>query len=299
MELSRLKWLYLIVLSVVWGSSFILIKKALLGLTPIEVGAFRILLASLFLLIIGFKKLKTISRYQWKWIFIAGFIGTFIPAFFFAFAQTQIDSAITSILNATTPLMTLIFGALLFSIGFTKQQLLGVIIGLLGCFLLIWQGADVNPNQNYWYVLFVIVATICYAMNVNILKTRLESLSALAISAGCFLVLMIPAVTILIFSDFLKKDFSNPVILEALGFLSLLSIIGTALALLLFNKLIKISTPVFSSSVTYTIPVVALFWGVIDGERFTVWQGLATFVIILGVIMANRKRKRKQKTAPV
>lgn len=299
MELSRLKWIYLIVLSVVWGSSFILIKKALLGLTPIEVGAFRILLASLFLLLLGFRKLKTITRYQWKWIFIAGFVGTFIPAFFFAFAQTEIDSAITSILNATTPLMTLIFGALLFSIGFTKQQLLGVIIGLLGCFLLIWQGADVNPDQNYWYVLFVIVATMCYAMNVNILKTRLESLSALAISTGSFLVLMIPAAGILIFSGFFKKDFSNPVTLEAMGYLSLLAIIGTALALLLFNKLIKISTPVFSSSVTYTIPVVALFWGVIDGERFTTWQALATLVIILGVIIANRKRKRKQKTAPI
>lgn len=299
MELSRLKWIYLTVLSVVWGSSFILIKKSLLGLTPIEIGAFRILLASLFLLLIGHKKLKTINRHQWKWIAVAGFVGTFIPAFFFAFAQTEIDSAITSILNATTPLMTLIFGALLFSIGFTKQQLLGVIIGLLGCLLLIWQGADVNPNQNYWYVLFVLVATVCYAMNVNILKTRLEALSALAISTGSFLVLMVPALLILIFSGFFGKDFSNTATVEALGFVSLLSIVGTALALLLFNNLIKISTPVFSSSVTYTIPIVALVWGVLDGEKFTLWQALATLVIILGVVLANRKRKRKQKTAPV
>ena len=170
MKIVDKKWLYLIVLSVVWGSSFILIKKALVGLTPLQLGALRTLFAAIFLLLIGFSYLKKIKKQQWKWIVISAFLGTFIPAFLFAFAETQIDSAVASILNSTTPIVTLILGAVLFKIVFSRNQLIGVIIGLVGSLLLIWSGADVNPNQNYWYSTLVLAASVCYALNVIILK---------------------------------------------------------------------------------------------------------------------------------
>lgn len=299
MENPNIKWYYLIILSIIWGSSFILIKKALVGLTPLQVGSLRICIAGLFLFILGFKRLRKLTKTQWKWVAIAGFLGTFFPAFFFAYAQTEIDSAITSILNATTPIMTLIFGTLIFSIGFTRRQLFGVIIGLLGCLLLIWQGAEINPDQNYKYVLFIFLATVGYAMNVNLVKTRLQELSPLGISAGSFFVIMIPSFIILVSTGFFSSE-----VLEvketqiAIGYITVLAVFGSALALLVFNKLIKISSPVFSTSVTYTIPIVALLWGVLDGENFTLMQALAGGVILFGVILANRK-KRIKKTTPV
>lgn len=299
MENPNIKWYYLIILSIIWGSSFILIKKALVGLTPLQVGSLRIFIAGLFLFILGFKRLRKLTKTQWKWVAIAGFLGTFFPAFFFAYAQTEIDSAITSILNATTPIMTLIFGTLIFSIGFTRRQLFGVIIGLLGCLLLIWQGAEINPDQNYKYVLFIFLATVGYAMNVNLVKTRLQELSPLGISAGSFFVIMIPSFIILVSTGFFSSE-----VLEvketqiAIGYITVLAVFGSALALLVFNKLIKISSPVFSTSVTYTIPIVALLWGVLDGEKFTLMQALAGGVILFGVILANRK-KRIKKTTPV
>lgn len=284
------KWLYLSLLSVVWGSSFILIKKALIGLTPLQLGALRTLFAGIFLLIVGFSYLKKIRRPQWKWIAISALLGTFIPAFLFAFAETQIDSAVASILNATTPIVTLLLGAILFKIVFSKNQLIGVMAGLAGSLLLIWSGADVNPNQNYWYSTLVLAASVCYALNVNILKKYLQGLPAMAIAAGNFIVLVVPAFIVLLFSGFFSLTFKdNTVLHESLGYLLILAIVGTAMAKVMFNKLVQVSTPVFASSVTYTIPVMALLWGLLDGERFTLLQAGSAAFILFGVVLTNRK----------
>jgi len=284
------KWLYLSLLSVVWGSSFILIKKALIGLTPLQLGALRTLFAAIFLLIVGFSFLKKIKKQQWKWITISAFLGTFIPAFLFAFAETQIDSAVASILNSTTPIVTLILGAVLFKIVFSRNQLIGVIVGLVGSLLLIWSGADVNPNQNYWYSTLVLAASVCYALNVNILKKHLQELPPMAIAAGNFIVLLVPAFLVLVFSGFFGLEFVNNTVLhESLGYLLILSLVGTAVAKVMFNKLVQLSTPVFASSVTYTIPVIALLLGLMDGERFSLFQAGATVFILSGVLMTNKK----------
>ena len=282
------KWIYLIILSIVWGSSFILIKKSLIGLTALQLGALRTLFAAIFLLLIGYPSLKKIPKNRWSWIIISAFLGTFIPAFLFAFAETEIDSAIASILNSTTPLVTLIFGVLLFSIGFNRNQLIGVIIGLLGSFLLIWTGADINPDQNYWYSGLVLCASVCYAMNVNIIKRYLQDIPAKAIAVGNFVVLIIPSLMVLTFSGFLNiETVQDSKVMTSLGYLIILAVIGTGIAKIMFNKLVQISNPVFSSSVTYTIPIVALAWGLLDGEKFNLGQMAATLLIILGVFLAN------------
>ncbi|PVW17398.1 DMT family transporter [Marixanthomonas spongiae] len=283
------KWIYLAILSVVWGSSFILIKKALIGLTPLELGALRTLFAAAFLLLIGFRKLKTIHKREWKWIAVSGFLGTFIPAFLFAFAETEIDSAVASILNSTTPIMTLLLGAVAFSIGFTRNQLIGVIIGLVGSFLLIWSGSEINPNQNYWYAGLVLVASVCYACNVNIIKRHLQNVPALAITAGQFSVIIIPAVIVLLGSGFFSEaTFQAKALYPSLGYLLILALVGTALAKVLYNTLVQISTPIFASSVTYNIPVIALLWGVLDGEQFGWFQLVATGIILLGVLLSKK-----------
>ena len=143
------KWFYLVVLSLIWGTSYILIKKGLEGFTPIQLGVVRILITAFFLFLIGFRTLRNISKEEWKWIAISGMVGSFFPVFLVAFAQTEIDSSIASILNSTVPLFTIIVGFLWFSIMFSARQFLGVIVGLLGAILLIIFGADINPDQTY------------------------------------------------------------------------------------------------------------------------------------------------------
>ena len=170
MEHKQLRWLFLFGLAIVWGSSFILMKLALKGLTPVQVGALRMIIAAVFLLIVGFNKIKLIHKRHWKYILLNALLGTFIPVFLFAYAIQNIDSTIVAILNSLTPLITLILGFLFFGFFFRKIQLLGVSIGLLGTAYLISRSASLNPEDNYWFALAVVIASIGYAFNVNILK---------------------------------------------------------------------------------------------------------------------------------
>jgi drug/metabolite transporter (DMT)-like permease len=285
------KWLFLFILSLIWGSSFILIKKSLLGLTPYQLGALRTIITGVFLFSVGLKSLKSISKIEWKWVVISGFLGSFIPAFLFAIAETEIDSAITSILNSLVPLNAILIGFSIFKIGFTRRQLLGVIIGFIGTSILIFRGADLNPDQNYLYAGFVIISTVMYAFNVNIIKKHLQNVKPLSIATGNYVAIMIPAIVILLFTDFFSQStYSNPNFEMAMLYVVILSLFGTALAKVLFNTLVQISTPVFASSVTYLMPVVALVWGLLDGEEFGLLQIVASAIILLGVYLANKKR---------
>ncbi|MFD1062765.1 DMT family transporter [Winogradskyella litorisediminis] len=294
MKNINIKWLYLVILAVIWGSSFILIKKSLLGLTPYQLGSLRNVFSGIILLSFGYNGLKKIKKQQWKWIGISGFLGSFFPAFLFAIAETEIDSAITSVLNSLVPLNAVLIGAAVFKISSTKRQVIGVIIGFIGTALLILRGAELNPNQNYLFAGFIIVATLMYACNVNIIKRHLQDVKPLTIAAGNYVFITIPALAILIFTDFFSAEtFSGEYFNDSIIFILILSVFGTALAKILFNKLVQISTPVFATSVTYLMPVVALIWGLLDGETFTLFQGLATFIILAGVYISNSVNQKK------
>ncbi|WP_344713097.1 MULTISPECIES: DMT family transporter [Winogradskyella] len=287
----NIKWIYLLILSIIWGSSFILIKKSLLGLTAYQLGALRTIITGLILLTFGFNKLKTIPKSKWKWLLLSGLLGSFIPAFFFAIAETEIDSAVASILNSLVPLNTILFGFAVFKITSTKRQVSGVIIGFIGTAILILKGSELNPNQNYIYAGFVIASTIMYAANVNIIKRYLQDIKPLAIAAGNYAFIVIPALIILVFSDFFTpKTFENPAFINAFIYVTILSVFGTAIAKVLFFKLVQISTPVFASSVTYIMPIVALIWGIIDGESFSFIQGLAALLILVGVYLSHNRK---------
>ena len=285
------KWLYLIILSIIWGSSFILIKKALIGLSPLQLGSLRIIVSGLILFLAGFKSLKKIPKKTYKWILLSGYLGTFFPAFLFAYAETEIDSAVASILNSIVPINTIILGIVAFKIFSSRNQIIGVLIGFIGTVLLIANGASINPDQNYWYAFLVIIATINYAISVNIIKRHLQNVPAISIAVGNFVAIMIPSILILLFSGFFTSEvITSPELPMSLLYILLLSIFGTAIAKVLFNKLVQISTPVFASSVTYLMPVVAVMWGLLDGEGFSIWQALATGIILLGVYLANSRK---------
>ncbi len=285
---KQLKWVYLFVLALIWGSSFILIKKGLVGLTAFQLGSLRIIFAALFLLLIGFKSLIKIPHHQWKYIALTSVFGTFVPAYLFAIAETQIDSSITAILNSLTPLNTLILGAAFFGITFRRSQIWGVVIGLLGSMLLVFNGAVNHPEQNYYYAILVLIASICYAINVNLLKKYLSDLTPLSITTGNFLILLFPALGILFFTGFFDVVQVEKV-QHSLLFILVLGVVGTGIANIIFFKLIQISSPVFATSVTYLIPVVAFFWGLLDHEMLTPVQGVGAFVILIGVYLSAKK----------
>ena len=285
------KWTYLLILALIWGSSFILIKKGLVGFTPLQLGSLRIIITGLILFIAGFKSLKKLSKTSLKWIAISGLLGTFFPAFLFAYAETEIDSAIASILNSIVPISTIIFGFLAFKIFSSRRQIIGVVIGFAGTFLLITNGASINPDQNYWYAILVIIATVMYAFNINIIKRHLQNVPPIAIAVGNFAVIIIPAFIVLLFSGFFTSEvLQGSDFTMSLFYIILLSLFGTAIAKVLFNNLVQISTPVFASSVTYIMPIIAVVWGLLDGEGFSIWQGIATLIILFGVYLANSKR---------
>ncbi|MFY8182110.1 MAG: DMT family transporter [Flavobacterium sp.] len=288
MQTNTLKWLFLTVLALIWGSSFILIKKGLVGLSPMQLGSLRIIFSAIFLIIIGFKSITEIKQHQWKYIALTSLFGTFIPAFLFAIAQTQISSSVSSILNSLTPLNTLIIGGLVFGLSFKRTQVFGVIIGLIGTLLLIVNGAINHPNQNYWYTILVLIASICYATNVNLLKKHLSDVKPLSISTGNFLVMLVPALIVLLSTDFLSVV-ENVEVQNSMIYIIILGVVGTGIANIIFFKLIQMSSPVFATSVTYLIPVVAFFWGLLDNEMLTPIQFIGAFIILIGVYLSSKK----------
>ena len=291
MRLPHIKWLYLTVLSIVWGSSYILIKWGLVALTPLQLGSLRLLITTIALLLVGYPSLRGLTRYHWKWLAITGYVGTFLPAFLFAFAQQHIESAVAAILNALTPLLTLIFGVLFFKIKVLRKQYFGVAIGLMGSIGLVWGGLSTSGILNPEYLLLIVMATCCYAINIHFLKIHLVQVGVMAITLGNFIFMAPVALIILLSSDFFSaKTFEHPEIYTSIGYITVLALAGSAFAKYLFNKFVKITSAIFASSVTYTLPIVALFWGISDGETITAFQLFSTVIILFGVYLSHQKK---------
>ena len=286
---KQLRWFYLILLSLIWGSSFILMKKALTGLSPVQVGALRIIIAGFVLLIVSHKSLGTITKRHWPYLLISSFSGTFFPAFLFVYAIKHIDSSIASLLNSLTPLNTFVLGVILFGAPFINKQFFGILLGLVGAGFLIVKGSQINPDQNYYYALLILLATVGYGLNINIVKRYLQDLKPITITLSNFVISFIPAAIIFWASDFSLQE-SDAATKQSLLYVFLLAIICTAFANVIFYKLVSISSPVFTSSVTYLIPLVAVIFGILDGETISVSQFMAAGFIFLGIYLSNKGR---------
>ncbi|MES2812925.1 MAG: EamA family transporter [Bacteroidota bacterium] len=282
------KWLLLILLSLIWGSSFILIKRGLVGLDPFQLGALRIIFACLFMLVVGFRSLSSIPLTKWKYVAITSVFGNGLPVFLFAYAQTGMKSSVSGILNSLTPLYTLLIGVLAFGLTFVRSQVIGVVLGLTGCFLLVLFGKTANGETNYFCAFLVVIATICYALNVNLIKKYLSDVSPIAITTGNFLTLLIPAVIIL-FANGYADVMTQPAVIHSTLFIVILGMIGTGIANILYYQLIQITSPLFASSVTYFIPIIAMSWGFLDGESLNFMQLVGAGVILSGVYLASKK----------
>ena len=283
-------WLIYFSLALIWGSSFILMKKALITYSSVELGASRIVITFLFLLPFTFKRFKSVPRHLWKFIGIAGLIGNGIPAFFFAYAQTGIDSSTAGILNSLTPLFTMIAGLLFFGIKTRWYNLTGVFIGLIGALGLMMISGGKSFQFNFSFGVFIIIATMLYAINANLLKKYLHTVDAITITAFAFFIIGIPTTFFLFFgTQFTEHLMQKPDGFHGLLFIVILAILGTGISVIAYNKLIKITTAVFASSVTYIMPVIALLWGLFDGEVFTISHLLWILLIIAGIYLVNTK----------
>ena len=285
---AALAWGLLLLLGLVWGSSFILIKQGLTAFSAAEVGALRIASASVFLVPVALPALRTLSRRHLKLLAFIGLFGSLGPAFLFAFAQTQLSSSVTGILNAVTPLNVLLLGAAFFGRRITRPELVGLGAGLVGTVILMLAGSSGSLGGINYYALLIIAATVCYGFNTNIIKNHLGDLKPTVITAVSLLLAGPPAVIYL----FGASDFTEKVVSGTVGWplaaIVLLGVLGTALALIMFNKLVQIRTAVFASSVTYLVPMVAIAWGVLDGESLSVWHLVGMGAILGGVYVANR-----------
>ena len=289
-------WALLLVLATIWGTSFILMKKGLVVFSALELGACRVSVAALLLLPFALRHVGRVERSRFKWLALSGVAGTLIPAVLFAYAETRLASGLAGVLNALTVVFTLLLGALLFGQRLTCLRVLGIGLGLAGTVVMLLLGgsggaATPTGEGNAWYGLYIVAATLGYGLSVNVIKYHLGGLTPVAVTAVLLLLIGGPALAYLLLgTGFLHKLATVPGAWAAFGYIALLATLSTAVAMVLFNRLIQQSTALFASSSTYLIPIVALAWGALDGEAFNLWHLLGMAVILAGVLIIHRAK---------
>jgi len=287
-------WLLLLLLACIWGSSFILMKKGMATSDGIaifsdtQVGSLRMLIASLVLLPFGLSHLKHIKTLkQFISLSIVGFFGNFFPAFLFTYSETGISSGFAGMLNSFTPIFTVLIGYFIFKVKLTPIQIIGILIGTVGIYFLMSAGKSISKTGNWSHIIAVVVATLFYGISLNTIKHTLQQFSAVQITSLAFTVLLPPSLIAAFGTDTFTTMRTNPYAGQGLFYIAILSVVGTALAVILFNRIIRVKSALFASSVTYFIPVVAVVIGYFFKEQIGYWQVVAMFVILAGVLLVN------------
>jgi drug/metabolite transporter (DMT)-like permease len=288
MNPKLINWSLFFILSIIWGSSFILMKEGLKELSAYEVATIRILSAGIILLPFALKGFREIHFKDMGKVLVSGLLGSFFPAVLFCIAETQIDSALAGMLNALTPLFVIIIGFLFFKSSVQLNKTVGVVIGFCGMLLLFFSKDGNTTNSNMIFSSLVIAATICYGINVNLVSKYLKHIGSLNLAAVSFGFLIVPSAILLYFLGFFNHSFFNRALLISSSASIVLGVFGTAIASILFYMLMKRAGALFSSMVTYGIPFVAVFWGLLAGETVSGLQILGLMIILTGVYLANR-----------
>lgn len=278
----------LLILTLVWGTSFILIKKGLVSFSGLQVGALRVGIAFLVLIPLALRAIRRIpKKYMW-YILAIGIFSSFIPSFLIPIGQINTDSSTAGILISLTPLTTYLWGIGLFQQKASKRRSLGVLIGLMGASSLI-----IDPSSALGFnasALWILLSTILYGISGNIVHKYLDNVNATDITSVSFAMIGVPAIAYLFMTDFLQIMHFHEQAWYSLGAITILAIVGTALALLLFWRLVQQTDPVFSSTTTYLIPIVAILWGLVDGEKILYYQYFGFGLILLSVFLVQKRR---------
>lgn len=266
-----------------------MMKEGLLHLSAFQVASLRIVFSGIVLLPFAIKHFKSIPQNKLLLIFMSGVLGSLLPAYLFCVAELGIDSALAGTLNSLTPIFVIITGALFFNSKTAGNKILGIFIAFTGSLLLLFSKGQMPESQNMLYVSFVVMATICYGINVNMVYKHLHNIGSLQIASVALSLNAIPALIVLVLSGYFSLPLTNPGILYSTGHAALLGVFATAMASIIFYVLVKRAGAVFASMVTYGIPVIANFWGLIYGEEVGWKQFGCLLLILLGVYLANRK----------
>ena len=285
-------WIIFIALSVIWGSSFILMKEGLVSLTAFQVASLRIISSGLVLLPLAIRHFRSVPVKKIGYIALSGVLGSLLPAYLFCVAEVHIDSGLAGTLNALTPVFAIIVGALFFQSRTSTNKVIGIIVSLTGSVLLFFAQPGFHENSNATDVFLVMAATVMYGFNINMVNRFLADIPSLQIASIALSINAVPALIVLYFTGYFSEDIFSRPILAAAGYTFILGVMGTALASVIFYMLIKRAGMVFSSMVTYAIPVVAMGWGVIYGERIGWKQVVCLLIILSGVYIANRSRRQ-------
>lgn len=291
-ELNWQDWTIFGVLCIVWGTSFILIKKGLIAFDHYDVAVIRISVTMLAFTPFFIKYLYHIdwSRF-WKFLLI-GLTGSGIPAFLYPLAQTQISSSVAGILNSLTPIFTLIIGIVIFKVSFQGSKMVGSVIGFIGACMLILSGENTLVSGNNWYAIYIILGTICYGFSVNAVKEYFQDTNSILISAVSFGLIGPPAlIYIIFFSDIPHIMMNEEHGMMSFIYIALLAIFSTVFGTVYFFKLIQRTNAIFGASISYLIPVVALFWGLVDGELINIFHILSMFLILFGVYLVRGRQR--------
>jgi drug/metabolite transporter (DMT)-like permease len=290
---GQLKWFFLLLLAVIWGSSFILMKRGLTGFPPEQVAAIRISVAALASLPFFLSKMKSLKPEKLPYIAVVGIIGSGIPAFLFSTAQQRIPSYQAGMLNSLTPVFTLLVGSLFFRNRFSNRQVWGVLLGFAGAVGIIFfrDHAGHGMSTEHLGALLIVLATLCYGISVNTIKSFLSDTDTLLISSCSLLMAGLPYSMYLVSSDFSQRLIHLPEAQSAIMNLVVLAVFGTALSNLLYFRLVKMGGPLFASSVTYLMPVFALGWGLADGESLHPFHLPALVAILAGVGLISSRTK--------
>ncbi|MBS4043003.1 MAG: DMT family transporter [Chitinophagaceae bacterium] len=291
-----INWFLFVILCFIWGSSFELMKLGMFEnhdlskpvLSPYQVATIRILCAGLVMLPFAYKAIKTLPKNVLLYIILSGLIGSFIPAFLFCIAETKIGGGIAGSLNSLTPLFVIVVGAVFFNLVTTTRKIVGVVIGLAGSVFLIYANAQDQHVNNYLYISFVILATVLYGFNVNMVVKKLTGVPSIQIAAIAFSFLIIPAIIILYYTGYFSLNLLESKYILATSASSALGILATAIASILFYSLMKRAGGLFASTVTYGIPFVAIGWGLLNGEHITILHVIGLIIILCGVYLANK-----------
>lgn len=284
------KWFLLGILSLTWGSSFILIKKSLDVFTPYQIGALRVAVSGLLLMAVGFPALRKMPKKTLAWTITAGAFGNFIPMFLFPLAQIRVSSSLAAILDTLVPAFVLVLGFFLFGIRSRLIQIVGAVVGFIGAATLMYFLETDTVESHSGYAMLVVLATACYATSALIVTQKLQHVPSMQLSGGVFTFWMFPSIIILISSGFFHQFEGSTAQWKGLGYLSILAVFGTAIAMILYYQLIKATSAIFASTVTYILPVIAVIWGLLDGEHFTAWYVLGGLLIFLGIYFISKKK---------
>ncbi len=284
-----LSWILLVLLSVIWGSSYILIKRGLVAYDPLQLASVRLIVSALTFLPVFFFIYKSVDWSKWQYLLIIGLTGNAIPAWLFAKAQTKLSSSLAGVLNSLTPLFTLLLAIVIFNLPFKRNTIAGVFLGFIGAITLAWFGESSGATSDSTYVLYVVGAAFCYAISANTVASKLKGSSSMTLSAASFMFLLPIAVVLFFGSEAHTTTLQDPRGWEAFGYVALLAIASTVIATVLYYRLVQMTGAVVSSFVSYLVPAVAAGWGLYDGEPITLFTFVGMGLILLGVYIARKE----------